>query len=91
MAVPKDDFISDKWTDPEPELRLVNGIWVSVPTGTPPSSSVRHDGRKPISLREKRALEEARKAAEESADDAAEAAADSAGEAEASEPAAESE
>lgn len=64
------DFISPDWVEPEPEIRLVDGVWVQVVKDVPPSSS-RAAGRKlPRSLREKQeweAAEEAAKAAEEEA------------------------
>ena len=62
-----DDFVSDEWIDPEPELRLVNGVWVAIPRGKPPSSSANFPVRKPTSLRERQELDAEAKAAEEAA------------------------
>ncbi len=55
---PTGEILSATWVDPEPELRLVNGVWIAVRRGRQhPSSARAHGGHKPTSLREKLALE----------------------------------
>ena len=75
------DFASFGWTEPEHEMKLVNGVWKQVVDHTPPSSSRRTEVRKPRSIREKKEWEAAEKAAAE-----AESAESAEGEVESAEP-----
>lgn len=73
---PNGSVYSPSWFEPEPELRLVNGCWIAFQKGVPQSSVVANEGeRKPTTLREKKAQEEAERLAKEAAEAAAEEAA----------------